>query len=59
MSAYSMADRSGEMVPFKPSLVFFEGVVCNRVPSPGLWTSNISIASSKPQYSLCDVNEGP
>lgn len=54
-----MADRSGEMVPFKPSLVFFEGVVCNRVPSPGLWTSNISIASSKPQYSLCDVNEGP
>jgi hypothetical protein len=42
-----IADR-----PFSPSRLFRDGVVAKRVPSPGLFKSNTSIASSKPQYNL-------
>jgi hypothetical protein len=40
------------VVPFSPSLLFLDGVVASRMPSPGQLMSNTSIASSKPQYSL-------
>lgn len=40
------------ILPLRPSLLFLEGVVESRSPSPGCCRSNISMASSKPQYSL-------
>jgi len=43
---------SEEMIPLRPSRLFFEGVVRSRMPSPGAWISKTSIASSKPQYSF-------
>ena len=50
---YVCAPRRGkevrENLPLSPSLLFFEGVVRNRVPSPGRWMSKTSIASSNPQ----------
>ena len=51
-SEYVCALRRGEVrenLPLSPSLLFFEGVVRNRVPSPGRWMSKTSIASSNPQ----------
>jgi hypothetical protein len=41
-----------DILPLRPSLLFLEGVVGSRSPSPGCCMSNISMASSKPQYSL-------
>jgi hypothetical protein len=46
------ADSRKHRLPFSPSFVFLEGVVESLVPSPGVATSNSSIASSNPQYSL-------
>ena len=40
------------IIPFSPSLLFLDGVIASRMPSPGQLMSNTSIASSKPQYSL-------
>ena len=39
-------------LPLRPSLLFLEGVVKRRVPEPGEERSNISMASSNPQYIL-------
>jgi hypothetical protein len=40
-------------IPLRPSLLFFDGMVRSRVPSPGVLISNTSIASRNPQYNLC------
>jgi hypothetical protein len=50
----STSIRSSKLniLPLRPSLLFLEGLVGSRSPSPGCCMSNISMASSKPQYSL-------